>query len=77
MSGIQITKPTYAGSGELIHIGTASYRLCPGARYQRVAGGRFVWVYEYDGTIHAFTERGEVTVPEHIADMAEEHVFGV
>jgi hypothetical protein len=73
---LKIGKPTYAGSGELIHVGSAAYRVCPGARVHRTAGGRLVWVYEYDGSVHCFTEAGEVlNLPESLADFVEDRIF--
>jgi hypothetical protein len=74
---VKLTRPTFGGNAEYVHIGSSRYGLPPGSRTKRIErrGRSMVYALLSDGELAAFVEDGQVEIPAYLAPRIRARYF--
>lgn len=73
---LRLGRPTFAGHALPLVVGRSRYALPPGSRVAHAQGRRLAYVLLPDGSVHGFTEGGEVLgIPEPLAELVRARYF--
>ena len=73
---LRATPPSFGGNDSYLELGRGRFGLPPGTMVREAHPGKLAYVRLRDGSVHAFVPQGEIPLPDALAALIGQQVFG-